>query len=71
MDIDPHEGVLEYQFYLWLKSNSYKGVIIFDDIHYFEGMRNNLWDKIEDSEKEDITYLGHWSGTGFVKFNNI
>lgn len=70
LDIDPHDGILEYEFYLWLKSKKYNGAIIFDDIHYFIGMRKNLWQKIEDSEKEDITHLGHWSGTGIIQFSN-
>ena len=29
---------------------------------------NNLWSKIEDNDKQDITHLGHWSGTGVVQF---
>ncbi len=69
LDIDPHEGNLEYQFYLWLERNNYQGIIIFDDIHYFQGMKDNLWNKIDSSKREDITHLGHWSGTGIVQFN--
>lgn len=69
LDIDPHDGILEYDFYLWLKRNKYQGLLIFDDISYFEGMKKNLWTKIEDQHKEDITHLGHWSGTGAVQFN--
>jgi len=33
IDIDPHEGILEYDFLIWLKNNNYNGLIIFDDIH--------------------------------------
>ena len=69
LDIDPHKGSEEYKFYLWLKENNYKGLLIFDDIHYFKEMRDNLWHKIPSSEKYDVTKFGHWSGTGFVVFN--
>lgn len=70
IDIDPHKGTREYNFYLWLKENNYKGILILDDIHYFKEMRDNLWHKIPSSEKYDATSVGHWSGTGFVTFNN-
>ena len=70
LDIDPHEGTREYNFYLWLKENKYKGLLILDDIHYFKEMRDNVWHKIPSSEKCDATSVGHWSGTGFVTFNN-
>ena len=33
IDIDPHEGILEYDMYIWLKNNNYKGLILFDDIY--------------------------------------
>ena len=82
VDIDPHTGILEYEFYLFLKKNNYKGIIIFDDImlskpgHKYEHrkkeghfMFQNLWEKIPDNEKIDITHLGHESGTSIVNFN--
>lgn len=69
LDIDPHDGVLEYEFYEWLKEQNYQGLLVLDDIWYFKGMRNNFWYKIEGKYKEDITNLGHWSGTGVVQFN--
>jgi hypothetical protein len=69
LDIDPHHGSMEYEFYLWLKERDYKGLLFCDDIHYFKGMRDNFWLRIPGSEKLDITYLGHWSGTGVVAFN--
>jgi hypothetical protein len=71
LDIDPHDGYKEYEFYEWLKTNDYKGILLFDDINHFDGMRINLWNKISDEDKEDITYLGHWSGTGIIQFNRI
>lgn len=79
LDIDPHEGYMEYDFYLKLKEWDYQGLLICDDIWHFEGMRNNFWYKVEDQYKYDVTDYGHWSGTGIitccvnktlVKYNN-
>jgi hypothetical protein len=69
LDIDPHHGNMEYEFYLWLKKKDYKGLLFCDDIHYFKGMRDNFWLRIPGSEKVDITALGHWSGSGVVAFH--
>jgi hypothetical protein len=70
LDIDPHEGKDEYIFYEWLRDNQYVGRVICDDIHHFEGMRNNFWSKIPDEFKTDLTSQGHWSGTGMIKFTS-
>lgn len=69
-DIEPHNGILEWQFLELLKSIDYKGFVVFDDIWYFQGMRNEFWHKIEDKYKYDLTEFGHWSGTGIVTFNH-
>jgi predicted O-methyltransferase YrrM len=82
IDIDPHNGILEYEMYNWLKINNFKGIIIFDDIKLgLDHQANNyettshkmsdFWDKIPNEEKIDLTYLGHWSGTGIVYFDKI
>jgi len=68
LDIDPHSGNPEYEFYLWLKENDYKGLLFCDDIHYFKEMRDNFWFKVPHSEKIDITAIGHWSGSGIISF---
>jgi hypothetical protein len=68
LDIDPHDGILEYNFYQFLLENNYKGLLILDDINYFEGMRI-MWSKIN-TNKLDLTKLGHWSGTGLVNISN-
>lgn len=68
LDIDPHDGLLEYDFYMFLVQNDYKGIIIFDDILHFEGMRI-FWDKINPSHRRNITEYGHWSGTGMIDFS--
>ena len=68
LDIDPHDGGMEYEMYLWLKASGYKGLLVCDDIWYFKGMRDQFWFKIPSEEKVDITAIGHWSGTGVISF---
>jgi hypothetical protein len=68
LDIDPHEGIMEYEFYMWLREINYKGLLLLDDIWYFKGMRDHLWYRIMDT-KWDLTDLGHWSGSGLVDFS--
>jgi hypothetical protein len=69
LDIDPHHGIMEFEFYEWLVKHDYKGTLIFDDILHFEKMRENLWFKIHHPNKIDLTSIGHWSGTGVVDFS--
>ena len=80
IDIDPHNGVLEYELYNWLFENNYKGLILFDDIYLTQGHVANgyepstqsmeiFWNKIPNKYKLDLTHIGHWSGTGLVSFN--
>ena len=68
LDIDPHEGVMEYELYCFLRDNNYQGIVIADDIWYFKDMRDNFWYQIPSCHKQDITKYGHWSGTGIIKF---
>ena len=76
IDVDPHEGLVEYDMYLWLKENNYQGFILFDDIHLGPGhlgvtsgnSMQQFWDKIDNEYKLDLTKIGHWSGTGLVCF---
>jgi len=68
LDVDPHNGTMEYDMYLRLKQKGYKGLIICDDIWYFKEMRDKFWYLIPSEEKVDITALGHWSGTGVISF---
>jgi len=68
LDIDPHSGVPEYEFYEWLKANKYQGLLFCDDIVFFKDMRDNFWFKIPTEEKMDITAIGHWSGSGIISF---
>lgn len=69
LDIDPHEGTLEYEFYEWLRDNDYAGVLVCDDIWHFPTMRRNFWYKIPYAHKLDVTDQAHWSGTGIVRFH--
>jgi hypothetical protein len=68
LDIDPHEGSQEREFLFWLRDKGYKGFILCDDIWYFKGMRDNFWYHFPAAEKVDVTGIGHWSGTGIVRF---
>jgi hypothetical protein len=69
IDIDPHDGILEYEFYLYLVKKDYKGIVIFDGIHYFSGMRT-FWEKVDPDHRRDLTEYGHWSGSGVVDFSS-
>ena len=69
LDVDPHNGHMETQFYNWLKRIGYKGFVVCDDIWYFKEMRDNFWYSIPHEERYDLTDMGHWSGTGIFTFN--
>lgn len=69
LDIDPHDGVMEYEFYCFLRDINFTGLLVTDDIWYFKGMRDNFWYHIPSEHKRDITAFGHWSGTGLICFN--
>lgn len=70
LDVDPHDGVQEREIIDTLISRSFKGVVIMDDINnagffpelvrYFQSIP---------LRKENITPLGHHSGTGIVYFD--
>lgn len=68
LDIDPHDGPMELDFYYFLRDNNYQGLVIVDDIWYFKGMRDNFWYHIPAHHKRDLTKYGHWSGTGLISF---
>jgi predicted O-methyltransferase YrrM len=66
-----HRGDFENEVYDYLKKNSYKGLLILDDIHLNHAMKN-FWQKI-DTTKIDVTHIAHsagGSGTGIVDFEN-
>lgn len=61
-----HDGAYENLLYDHLVKHNWKGLLILDDIHLNDAMRQ-FWNKITQS-KIDLTYIGHWSGTGAVFF---
>jgi predicted O-methyltransferase YrrM len=68
LDIDPHDGSQEIQFYNKLLTSNFSGILICDDIILNPGMVN-FWNSIK-KEKYDLTDVGHWSGTGLVNFSD-
>ena len=61
-----HDGVFEQQIYSLLVGGEYGGLLVLDDIYLNQAMQG-FWDRIQ-FEKIDLTPLGHWSGTGLVRF---
>lgn len=72
LDLDPHDGVQETNFFNILRGIDYKGLVVLDDIstpgtHFmFPGMVT-FWNSITEP-KYDISKYGHGSGTGLVSF---
>jgi hypothetical protein len=63
-----HDGGYENKFYSFLVKGEYKGVLIVDDIRLNAEMMR-FWSGINE-RKEDLTSVGHYSGTGIVYFNS-
>jgi hypothetical protein len=70
LDVDPHNGTMEYALFILLQDIDYKGFLICDDIWYFKEMRDNFWYKVSSNLRYDLTDVGHWSGTGIIAFNS-
>jgi hypothetical protein len=68
LDVDPHNGTMEMDFYMYLNKIGYQGFVVCDDIWYFKEMRDNFWYKIP-CARYDLTHMGHWSGTGIFTLN--
>jgi hypothetical protein len=49
-----------------LVRNNWKGMMVCDDIHYFEGMRR-FWSEVS-HKKVDLSKYGHSAGTGCILF---
>jgi hypothetical protein len=64
-----HDGKFEQLAYAHLKAKGYKGLLITDDIFLNPAM-TRFWQSISEN-KEDVTDLGHWSGTGIVDFGAV
>jgi len=66
IDID-HNGASERRIYNFLDENGYEGLLVIDDIHLNSAMAS-FWENIP-RPKQDITELGHVTGTGIVYFS--
>jgi len=67
LDLDPHDGIQEKRFIDVLESLNYDGIVICDDIIWFQQM-NEWWNNLKQT-KYDITKYGHGSGTGLIDFS--
>jgi len=67
LDVDPHNGLQEIEFYRKLTNMKYNGIVICDDINLNSEMKR-FWSIIKE-EKYDISEVGHFSGTGIVNFS--
>lgn len=61
-----HDGDFEREFHDHLQKLKWKGILMLDDINLNTEMQE-YWNSIT-QEKYDLTVIGHWSGTGIVKF---
>lgn len=66
-DISPHDGQQERKFLDQLVQLKYRGVVVWDDINYSDGMRQ-FWKSIV-LRKFDVSAVGHHSGTGVTVFD--
>lgn len=64
-----HDGSFERHFYAHLKQIGFRGLLFLDDIHLNEAMEK-FWEDI-DLPKEDLSDMGHWSGSGLVDFSDF
>ena len=62
-----HDGVFEQRVYRTLVEWRYEGLLLLDDI-YLNPAMESFWSKLR-LEKIDLTPLGHFSGTGLVRFD--
>ena len=61
-----HDGTFEKAFYEYLIEIDYKGILLLDDIKLNPEMID-FWNGIT-KEKQDISEIGHITGTGLVMF---
>ncbi len=68
LDIDPHDGIQEPQFFEALRMHGYRGIVVCDDIHL--NPRMEAWWQSIILPKADLTSLGHSTGTGIISFSS-
>ena len=67
-DIDVLNGHIQYEFYCYLCSKKYNGLLLVSQIWKQKEMRDHFWYKINCSKKLDLTqYGGHINGTGIIE----
>lgn len=69
LDVDPHDGIQEQEYYKMFKEVGVDGILLLDDIHLNEGM-SYFWNTVR-SDRDvltyDVTEYGHRNtGTGLV-----
>ena len=74
LDVDPHDGEQEREFYCFFVDNNWKGIMVCDDIHLKREETPGMawfWDSV-DKPKYDLTttVYSHDSGTGLICFDN-
>lgn len=67
IDVDPHDGKQEIDMINFLKEKNWSGILILDDIHKNDEMKN-FWNSLDfpENKKYDISSIGHCSGTGLI-----
>lgn len=73
LDVDPHDGYQERVFVKRLQELNYDGLVVCDDIHLNDAMRNwwsdeDFWSEIS-AKRYDVSHCGHHSGTGILDFS--
>jgi hypothetical protein len=68
LDVDPHDGSKEREMLDYLSEIDWSGKIVFDDINLNNGMKK-FWNSLPDEKKQDLSEVGHVSGTGIMEFN--
>lgn len=68
IDVD-HLGIFEKKFLDLLKEINYIGITIWDDIYLNDAMKKFWYEDCKNENKIDVSYLGHWSGTGAIIFS--
>ncbi len=61
-----HDGASEFEFIEHIKAINYSGIIIFDDILLNEEMREFWKQMSKNYMSQDITNIGHCTGTGVI-----
>lgn len=70
IDVDPHDGITEKNFYDWFIESNYTGLTLWDDTQHpsaMLGMKTEFLDKI-DKEVIHLTSVGHITGTTAILF---